>query len=591
MRDQIQTERWIRNVSDENAVAAGYSFDALAGGYVVWWIERYCKLYEGDHSGEPLILRGCHEDAFDLWDIPDEWDDEAQQLALERAEHYCDAREAGKLYDWQYEAIMRLFSWVRWEDRHGRQIRRFRRGGLWVPKKNKKSPTLAAIALFLTCGDGEPGNKVFFGAKDGAQAREIAGKHACEMVMSSPELSQECSINKNLMQITHEGTRSVLKPMSSGDSRTQQSKEGINGSVLIDETHVVDADFIARVKRAGISRAEPFHLEFSTAGRDPDCYGKRQYDYGKQVERGDVEDHAYFFLCYEAPQTLSDEELFADPLKYARMANPAWAHTVHEREYLDDLNSSKQSISDLADFKTYRLNIWQRSRSPWLRWSDWTKCASEELANEQSLLGRDCWAGLDKSKTRDMTALVLTFHGDGEDEYIQLPYFWLPRATAEANSHLAAFLDWGASGALNLLPGEVIYDAPLLEFAKELSEKFRIQAVFYDRTFASDITLAFEEQLGIPRVEFPQTTMNFAGPIEDYERLVIQGKLYHPDHSVMNWQAGHCETYTDSKGRKTLVKPKHGDIKKIDGMVAGVMSLFGAIQAPRTQPWASLFIT
>jgi phage terminase large subunit-like protein len=93
----------------------------------------------------------------------------------------------------------------------------------------------------------------------------------------------------------------------------------------------------------------------------------------------------------------------------------------------------------------------------------------------------------------------------------------------------------------------------------------------------------WEQELGIPRLEFPQTTMNFAGPIEDYERLVIQGNLKHPNQPLLNWQAGHCETYTDSKGRKTLVKPRHGDIKKIDGMVAGVMALSRArTETPQT---------
>lgn len=530
--DQI-TRDWIKNEADERAAAAGCRFDLERAEHPIEFARKFLKLYEGEYAG-----------------------DEFEPMP------------------WQTDFVMRLFGWVRDSERWGREIRRFNRASIWCPKKNGKSPLLAWLGLYLLSADGEPGNHVYFGARDGAQAREIAGKHALEMVLASPALLRECEINKTLMQITHVESRSTLKPMSSSDSRTQQSKEGINGSILIDETHVVDADFIARVSRAGISRAEPLHIEVSTAGKDPMSYGKTQYDYGRKVNSGAVDDPRFLFICYEAPQTLTDDELHADPVKYGKLANPAWGRTMDEDEFLADYNRSRRSITDLADFKTYRLNIWQKSRNPWLKADDWDRCGS--VYSLERFKGQDCWAGFDKSKTRDMTALVLVFAGDDEDEYWQFPIFWLPEATAERHNHDAPFLAWHRSGHLNLIPGEVVYDAPITELVREINEVVRIQGVAYDRTFAADITLTWEQELGIERVEFPQTTMQFAGPVEDYERLVIQGKLHHPNNPVLDWQAGHCETYSDTKGRKTLVKPRHGDIKKIDGMVAGVMALDAA---------------
>lgn len=545
MADQITLD-WIRNASDEKAVAAGCRFDAERGEHVLEYARKFLCLYEGDFAGQPF-----------------------------------------EPMPWQIECTMRLFGWVKHSERWGREVRRFNRASIWCPKKNGKSPLLAWWGLYLLTADDEHGQKVFFGAKDGAQAREIAGKHAIEMVLASPALLAECTINKSTMQITHEPTRSILKPMSSSDSRTQQSKEGINGSILIDETHVVDGDFISRVSRAGISRSEPLHIEVSTAGKDPHSYGKTQWDYGKQVERGDVDDVGFFFQCYAAPQQIGDDELAADPVKFGKLANPAWGITTHEEEFLADYNRSKQSITDLADFKTYRLNIWQKSRNPWLKAGDWDKCA--DAFSLERFEGCDCWAGFDKSKTRDMTALVLVFR-EG-DEFYQWPIFWLPQTTAERHNHEAPLLSWHRSGHLNLIPGEVIYDAPISEVVHELSQLVRIQQVAFDRTFASDATLHWEQEFGIPRVEFPQTTQQFAGPIEDYERLIIQGKLRHPSNPVLNWQAGHCETYTDSKGRKTLVKPRHGDNKKIDGMVAGVMALSQAVQEADRPTGTSLFLT
>src|SRR5262245_35250237 len=166
------TREWIRCAADERAIAAGCRFDPERGQHVLEFARRFLRLYEGEYAGQPL-----------------------------------------EPLDWQIEVTMHLFGWVRYSERWGRDIRRFTRASIWIPKKNGKSPTLAWWGLYLLVADDEHGRKVFLGAKDGAQAREIAGKHAIEMVLASPELLAECSINRTLMQITHEPTRSILKPM------------------------------------------------------------------------------------------------------------------------------------------------------------------------------------------------------------------------------------------------------------------------------------------------------------------------------------------------------------------------------------------
>lgn len=57
-----------------------------------------------------------------------------------------------------------------------------------------------------------------------------------------------------------------------------------------------------------------------------------------------------------------------------------------------------------------------------------------DLGNEpidmESLLGRECYGGLDLSSTGDITALVLVFPPRSENEkYILLPFFWVPEDT------------------------------------------------------------------------------------------------------------------------------------------------------------------
>ena len=521
------TKDWMRDASDDLAVKNGCRFDMESAMYTFEWIESYCTLYEGDHAGELIVLR-----------------------------------------DWAKEATMRLFGWVRWSEKYDRWIRRFKAASIWVPKKNKKSPTLAAWGTYLLCGDGEKGQKVFSCAKDGIQAR-ISHQHAMEMVRSSPVLMDECKVHETTGAISHLPSRSTYRIVA-GDNINSQ--EGLNGTVLIDETHVVDKRLISVLKRAGISRAEPFFIEVSTAGKDPEAYGKQRRDYCNRISIGEEEDDRTLFMEYAAPEDLTDEELEKDPVKYGKMANPAWGHTVEEEEYLSDYNESKVSISELADFKTYRLDLWQNTTSPWLRSGDWNKCFED--FTEDHLAHMPCWLGLDLSRTRDMTSVVLVFKDpDNFGTYYQLPFFWMPENEAKRNNHKAPFLQWHADGDLEFCSEDTISTQEMLPIVDELFEDFDIQAIIYDPMYAEDFSLLLSEKHYVERILFQQTIKQYAAPTADYERLIIEGKLKHNGHPVLTWQARHVHVKPDVNSNKRPVKPKPGDIKKIDGIVAGVMSL------------------
>jgi phage terminase large subunit-like protein len=534
------TKRWIRNASDELAVRNGCWFDERRGQFVVDFCQNYLRLYEGEFAGQPVEFR-----------------------------------------DWQFEATMRLFSWVRKSKDNrwaGDVVRRFNRASIWVPKKNKKSPTLAAWSIYLACGEGEQGQKVFFGAKDGKQAREIAGKHAIEMVLSSPDLMEVCEINKTTSQITHLPSRSTVGPMASGDSGSQKAQEGKNGIILIDEANVVDRAFVDRVSRAGISRKEPLQIDVSTAGDDPESYGKEQFDYGALVEKGQVEDERFFYLAYAAPQDLTDAELAKDPVKYGKMANPAWGHTVGEEEYLDDYRRSSKSRADLALFKMYRLNIWQASSNPWLNASDWQR--NKGGYTEDDLAGRVCYAGLDLSKSRDTTALVLIFPED-DGSFLQVPYFWLPRDRADDLKSKVRYLDWADQGHVTLQEGDEIDYQLVRAEINRIRDKFELIHLVYDDRYAALLMqrLREEDGMGLDSMsKFSQGIGSMAGPTSEYEKLLKNDRLKHPDNSVFNWQAGHVHIQQYTQGEYRPVKPSKNkdDYRTIDGIVAAVMGLAAA---------------
>ena len=534
------TKRWIRNESDEIAVSNGCRMDEERGQFVVDWAESNCVLWEGDSAGQPLIA-----------------------------------------VDWQYDCSIRMFGWVKPSDKYKRLIRRFREALIGKPKKNKKSPTVAWWMLYLLDGDGEPGQNCYTAAKNGQQAK-IVQNHAVNMVRSSPTLSSYMKINKSTMAITVEETMSSMRLLSSENIQSQKAQEGLNGSCGIDEIHVVDADFVKRISRMGISRAEPMMLQVTTAGDDPMSYGKQRYDYGKRIESGEFKNDTFFFDWHEAPQDLDPKELAEDPVKFGKMANPSWGHTVGGDEYIADFKSC-DTPSSLRTFMMYRLNVWQQTSNPFIKSSDWDRCEKEVSWAELERM--PCWGGLDFSRTTDLTSLCLVFRSPDEMLHFRW-WFWTPEETAKQRVNLAPWFDWerDEKAQLKICPDSWIDYNEFFTTLQEVQSRFQIQRLLYDPRFAdfpmqrlitgeqnSDGTNKFLPATFEVR-PLNQGPVTMTEPIEEFERLIMSGRMAHDGNPVAKWQAGHV-----TRGRNGLLAKPGGqhDSRTIDGMQAACIALAG----------------
>jgi len=544
---------------DELAIKKGCRFDAARAIFAIEWMESHLTLYEGPHAGEPFVCK-----------------------------------------DWQDLVSRRLFGWVRWSDRWDRWIRRFRSCIVFIPKKNKKSPTLAAWGAYMAMGDGEPGQHFYFAAKDGQQAREIAGTHAMQMVCLSA-FAGECRTDANEMQITWYGQRvrnaeeakklqkrATIKPLSSSNARTTKSKEGLNGSFGVDESHVVDWEYIDIIKRMGISRPEPLRFDVSTSGNNPDGYGKDRFDYGQAVnECRNVEDIQTLAAIWAAPQELSAAELAKDPVKWGKLANPAWGHTIDEAEFLADYEESSKTVTGLRIFAMYRLNIWQKTASPWLRLDKWDDCRA--AYGEGELIGCECGAAWDLMRSKDMAALALVFPEEetadlearADIPYRSLVYYWMPEAAIEEYvRQVPKLMDWADAGWIRVMDGETIKYQTIEEETAAILSQVDCQRFQYDPMFATASVQQLVNTHGFDETriaEFPQTRKFYSYPISVFEKLVTEGKMGHNGNPVTDWQAGHV-CVKDFDGKKVLIKPPGNEWKKIDGIAALVMAFDAALR-------------
>lgn len=592
------TRHWIFNAADERAAAKGARFSIARAAWAVYWIQANTSLYEGEYAGQPLILRGAH--SAPLIASPQVWDKGGRQWQIDRLEEYIEAVQGGEASDWQLPTIARLFGWLNFSQRWKSYIRRFNRGSIFVAKKNKKSPTLAAVAWYLMCGDGEPGMKVFLCATNGNQARDIAGRHAVEMLNNSPRLQEVCHIDKARMRITHTPTKSMMQPLASGNVRTQKAAEGLNGTALIDEIHVVDKPYVSRICRMGASRKEPFILSFSTAGNDMDSYGFQEWQYGTQNNKTGSDEH-YFFESYEAPQGLADSELAKNFDKYVLMANPAAGHTIDIDEVRQDYNASKIDQRKLAEFKQYRLNIWSRTATPWIALDDWSR--GDSAADQPT--SDICWGALEVGYVDEPSAFTLVWPNDhfAIDEAIaskkpllellgaldqpvrSKTWYWLPRGAVDRFQDSLPYAEWEHAGLATIQDSNVIDFNCIVADISAIISKYDVQAIGFAPWKSATVMNHLRTEDGYPEErcwEFlERSPAAWAFPCALFERLIIAGRLEHQASAILDWELGHATIKTDRQGGVSLVKPERGDTKTVNGVASLIMALDAMARAPR----------
>lgn len=528
------TRRWIRNAVDERAAQEGCKFDEERGLFTVDWVQDFCTLYEGDKAGQPMLLD-----------------------------------------DWQFEYFMQVFGWVRFDQEIGRLVRRFKRASIWIPKKNAKSPTLAATGLYLLCGDGEMGQKCYTLARDFKQAM-ISHTHAMEMVRCSERLRDECTVYVTTGTIFHHPTRSKFVVVS---GENEKSTEGFNGSLFVDEVHVVDRKLMNRVKRAMISRTEPLHAEFSTAGDNGDGYGFDRYRDGTNLLSGEdkyyVDD--WYVLDFSIDQKTKIEDLYDEEkvVSLGQQCNPALGRIIRGSEFRSDWRESVRSQTELRQFAMYRLNLWLKAGANWIEVPDWLACGKR--FDPKRLYEYPCVAGLDLSKTRDMTALALLFAVPSQRYGIRpylLNYFWLPEETARSYGNSVDFYKW--SKYIHICKGRTVDYQLVASKLNWCRDNLDIRGIGYD-PYNSDKLMdilyneyGWDEESMTP---IKQRMSIMAAPSAEFERLILRREIVHNMNPVMEWQIGHCQVQEDKLGNKMPMKPTKDDYRKIDGIAASVMSV------------------
>ena len=497
------------------------------------------------------------------------YDKSAADYAVAFIENLCHTKGtwAGKpfeLIDWQEQIIRDLFGTLK-----PNGYRQFNTAYIEIPKKQGKSELAAAVALLLTCGDGEERAEVYGCAADRQQAA-IVFDVAADMVRMCPALSKRVKILPSQKRLIYTPTNSFYQVLSA----EAYSKHGFNiHGVVFDELHTQPNRklFDVMTKGSGDARMQPLYFLITTAGTDTHSICYETHQKAKDIIEGRKIDPTFYPVIYGADE--SDD--WTDP-KVWKKANPSLDITVGIDKVKAACESAKQNPGEENAFRQLRLNQWVKQAVRWMPMEKWDKCAF--AVDEDELEGRVCYGGLDLSSTTDITAFVLVFPPlDNEDKYIILPYFWIPEdnLTLRVNRDHVPYDVWERQGYLQTTEGNVVHYGFIEKFIEKLGERFNIREIAFDRWGAVQMVQNLEG-MGFTVVPFGQGFKDMSPPTKELMKLVLEQKIAHGGHPVLRWNMDNIYIRTDPAGNIKADKEK--STEKIDGAVATIMALDRAIR-------------
>jgi phage terminase large subunit-like protein len=459
-----------------------------------------------------------------------------------------------KLEKWQSKIVGDIFGWKNKET----NLRKYRTVFIEVPRKNGKSTLCAAIGLYMLFADEERGSEVYSAAGDRSQAG-IVFEIAKGMIMQNAELSQRSKVYRN--SILNESKGNFYQAISS-DSKT---KHGFNANCIIfDELHTQpNRSLFDTLTTSTGSRRQPLTIAITTAGYDKQSICYEIYSYAKKIKDGTIKDESFYPVIYESEN--ADDITLESTWK---KANPNYGISL-KKEYMQRESQRAVDVPSYQNtFRRLMLNQWTDSYSAWLTSSEWNACHQE--FDYSKLENCEAWGGLDLASTRDLTAFVLLFNVDGK--FVFIPYIFIPEENAKKRSERDGvdYVTWLKDGHIFATPGNVADYNFIRAKINELSKKYRIQSVCYDRWGASQLIVDLGND-GCNLDPFGQGFVSMSMPTKTLEAEILAKNIIHNNNPCMNWCMSNVALQEDGAGNIKVAKNRAKE--KVDPVVALIMAL------------------
>lgn len=347
--------------------------------------------------------------------------------AIKFIENFCHHSEGRsdllKLELWQKAIVSAIFGIV---DAGG--FRQFREVFIMVARKNGKTLFAAAIIAYMTYLDGEYGAKVYCLAPKLEQA-DLVYDAFYQIVQSDDELDEMAK--KRRSDIYIEQTNTSIRRLAFNSKKS----DGFNPHLAVcDEIEAWPGEQGLKqyevMKSALGARKQPLILSISTAGYINDGIFDELVKRATAFLKGNSDEMRLLPFLY----MIDDVEKW-DDIEEIKKANPNLGVSVSVEFYIEEIKIARLSLSKKAEFLCKYCNIKQNSSVAWLDFGDVEQACGAALTLDD-FRGCYCVAGIDLSRTTDLTAASIVIERDGK--FYIFTQFFMPRdrleqATEEEN--------------------------------------------------------------------------------------------------------------------------------------------------------------
>lgn len=348
-----------------------------------------------------------------------DWDFDAKKAnkAIRFIENFCHhskgRNDLFKLELWQKAIVSAIFG-ILDEKTHRRQ---FREIFLLVGRKNGKSLFAAAIMAYVAYIDGEYGSELYCLAPKLDQA-DIVYDSFYKITQAEEELAEVTKKRRSDIYIAELNT--TIKKIAFNAKKA----DGFNPTMTTnDEMEAWPGDqglkqYEVMVSGTG-ARTEPITLSTSTAGYVNDGIFDELMKRSTAFLKGSSKERRLLPFLY----MIDDLEKWNTKEELAK-ANPNLGVSVQWEFFEEQIAIALQSLSKKAEFMTKYCNIKQNSSIAWLDYETVAKAAGQPYTLDD-FRGCYCVAGIDLSRTTDLTAVSLVIEKGGKNHIIT--QFFMPQ--------------------------------------------------------------------------------------------------------------------------------------------------------------------
>jgi phage terminase large subunit-like protein len=308
------------------------------------------------------------------------------------------------------------------------------------------------------------------------------------MYERSPALSKRLTPSGQtpIWQLSYQGRGGtcIYKPISSA----KKGKSGIRPDcALIDEVHEHPDNSVIEMLRAGTKgKQDALIFEITNSGFDKKSVCGQEHDYSVAVAHGDIQNDGWFsYVC-----ALDEgEEPFENESCWIK-ANPNLGVSIQAQYIREQVQEAKGMPSKEGLVRRLNFCQWTESETSAIPRAVWMACraigAKAFDPDELTARGVPCFGGLDLSRSRDLTAFVLTWVLENKKDqwrFASKAWFWTPKDTlsARAKADRAPYEEWVKNGFMEAVPGPRIKYSWLADAIPKICAKYHPQIIGCDQ--------------------------------------------------------------------------------------------------------------